>query len=46
MVWIMSGLNLPEAAVKADSFDEAIEKARKIAKEYCGGHVENEEAER
>lgn len=43
MTWIMSGKGLPEVEVEADSFDEAIREARKIAKEYCMGEIEKEE---
>lgn len=28
-----------EVQIKADSFDEALKKARKIDKNFCGGYV-------
>ncbi len=46
MTWSISGMNLPEITVEADSFDEAIGEARKIAKEYYGGQIKEEEEKR
>lgn len=37
MVWNISGLNLPDVTVEADSFDEAIAKAREIYPGYASG---------
>lgn len=43
MKWIIYGAELEPIKVKADSFDEAIKKARRIDKRYCGGYVEDDE---
>ncbi len=43
MKWIMYGAGLKPIKVKADSFDEAIKKARRIDKRYCGGCVDDDE---
>ena len=42
MFWIItaSSAELPALRICAGSFDEAIEKARKVDRRYCGGHVE------
>lgn len=37
MIWNISGKDLPKVTVEADSFDEAIHKAREISPEYCTG---------
>jgi hypothetical protein len=39
MTWIIVGPNLPDLRIRADSFDEAIEMARVLDEEYCGGYV-------
>lgn len=39
MIWIIVGPNLPDLRIRADSFDEAIEMARVLSEEYCGGYV-------
>jgi len=38
MIWIIVGPNLPDLRIRADSFDEAIEMARGLNEEYCGGY--------
>lgn len=43
MKWIIYGAELEPIKVKADSFGEAIKKARRIDKRYCGGYVEDDE---
>lgn len=40
MTWIIVGPNLPDLRIRADSFDEAIEMARVLDKNYCGGYVD------
>lgn len=40
MIWIIIGPNLPDLRIRADSFDEAIEMARVLSNNYCGGYVE------
>lgn len=37
MMWEMYGYDLEDIIVEADSFDEAIAKAREINKSYLGG---------
>ena len=39
MIWKITGRNLKDVFIEADSFDEAIEKARKINPGYNGGQV-------
>lgn len=39
MIWVISGAKLPDIRIKAESFDEALEKARLRNKDYCGGYV-------
>lgn len=43
MTWVICGAGLEPIMVKADSFDEAIRKARLRDKRYCGGYVEDED---
>lgn len=38
-VWEVSGKSLPSLCIEADSFDEAIEEARKVNEKYCSGQV-------
>lgn len=38
-VWIISGLNLKSLLIEAESFDEALKKARKVNKNYCSGKL-------
>ena len=37
MVWKVWGINLPVIRIEADSFDDAIRKAREINLNYCTG---------
>lgn len=37
--WNITGSGLPELKIEADSFDDAIAKARMIDKRYCGGQI-------
>ena len=37
--WLISGSLLKSLLVEANSFDEAIAKARKVNKNYCTGKV-------
>lgn len=37
MKWRMSGIGLDDVIITADSFDEALAKARKINRNYSGG---------
>ena len=42
MTWVIfryENGNKIEILIKADSFDEALKKARKIDKNFCGGYV-------
>lgn len=39
MIWLICGPNLPDLKIRADSFDEALKKARLRSKEYCCGYV-------
>ena len=39
MTWIITGPNLPDLRIRADSFDEAMAKARLRNQNYCGGYV-------
>lgn len=43
MIWVIFGANLPTLKVRADSFDEALRKARLIHENYCGGYVADDE---
>lgn len=43
MIWAISGPNLPTLKIRADSFDEALAKARMMDKNYCGGYVADDE---
>ena len=40
MIWIIVGPNLQDLRIRAESFDEALRKARLRDKRYCGGYVE------
>ena len=40
MTWIITGPNLPDLRIRADSFDEALAKERLRNQNYCGGYVE------
>ena len=42
MFWIIVGPDVPDVKIKADSFDEALRKARLRDEDYCGGYVESE----
>ena len=37
MKWRMSGIGLDDVIITAESFDEALAKARKINRNYSGG---------
>ena len=37
--WLVWGIGLKILEIKADSFDKAIEEARKINKNYCIGQL-------
>ena len=39
MIWIIKGKDLPTLEIIADSFDEALEIARKENKNYVSGQV-------
>ena len=39
IIWKVTGRNLEALYIEADSFDSAIEKARKVNKNYCCGQV-------
>lgn len=39
MIWEIFGAGLPPIRIHADSFDEAIRKARLCDRRYCGGYV-------
>ena len=39
MIWIIKGKDLPTLEIIADSFDEALEKARKVNQGYISGQV-------
>ena len=41
-IWIISGPNLPDVRVKAESFDDAMKAAREIDSDYTGGHVKED----
>ena len=41
-MWKITGSGLKPLYIKADSFDEAIAKARKVNEKYCGGQVVEE----
>ena len=38
-IWYIWGIGLERLEIKADSFDKAIEEARKINKNYCAGQL-------
>ena len=40
--WVIDGRLLPEFEIEAESFDEAIYEARKINKNYNGGHIKDD----
>lgn len=42
MRWLICGPNVPDIHVYADSFDQAIAKARRISPNYCGGYVDED----
>lgn len=37
--WLVSGIGLEVIEVKASNFDEALEIARKINRNYCSGKI-------
>ena len=39
IIWKVTGRNLDDLYIEADSFDSAIEKARNVNKNYCSGQV-------
>lgn len=39
MKWCIVGGGLPDIYVFAETFDEALKKARRIDKKYCGGYI-------
>jgi hypothetical protein len=43
MKWIIVGPNLPELKIRAESFDDAVKKARMFNENYCGGFVADDE---
>lgn len=43
LTWIIIGPNLPELKIRANSFDEALKKARLRNPNYCGGYVSEDE---
>lgn len=45
LTWEIIGPGLPAIRIKADSFDEALTKARLRDENYCGGYVVDEEGE-
>lgn len=43
MCWKIIGLGgLPDLRIHADSFDEAVRKARQVDSRYCGGCVDED----
>ncbi len=42
LTWIISGRGLPDLKIQAESFDEALEEARRVDANYCSGHVVND----
>lgn len=43
MIWIIFGGGLPEIRIRANSFDEALRKARLRDSRYCGGYVADDD---
>ena len=43
MIWIVIGPGLPDLRIRANSFDEALKRARLKNKNYCGGYVDDDE---
>ena len=47
LTWVIlgwtAGPGVPDMLVNAESYDEAIAKARAVNPLYCGGHVANDE---
>lgn len=43
MIWIILGINLPKLKIRAESFDEALTKARMVNTNYCAGYVFKED---
>ena len=43
MYWIISGIGLPEMFIQAQSFDEALNTARKVNPNYSSGYVYEEQ---
>lgn len=43
MIWCIFGSNLQELYIEADSFDEALKKARLTNPNYVGGYVMKKE---
>ena len=42
MCWKIIGPGLPDLRIHADSFDEALRRARRVNDRYCGGYVDEE----
>jgi len=45
LTWIIFGAGLPPLRVRAESFDKALERARRENADYCGGYVADDEQE-
>lgn len=43
MVWVIVGGGVPDIKVHAETFDEALRKARLRDERYCGGYIEEED---
>lgn len=43
MMWVIIGAGLPALRVRADSFDQALKRARYIDPGYCGGYVDDDD---
>lgn len=43
MVWKIIGAGLPDLRIHANSFDEALRKARMQDDRYCGGYVDEDD---
>lgn len=43
LTWIIFGPGLPTLKVRAESFDKALERARRESTDYCGGYVADDE---
>lgn len=42
MVWVIICAGLPNLRILADSFDDALRRARMVDDRYCGGYVEDD----